>query len=447
MKTIVILGAGATALEIGEMLVEQRQQGAAAMVLGFLDDDPQAAGLPELGLRVLGPLADVRRFSDACFVLGIAGSGTSGLRQNLVRQLDIPTERYITVVHSSAQISALASVGSGCVLMHNAIVNRGVRLAEHVLVTQGVFLGHDSTVGAFSVLAPNATLCGRTFVGESVYVGAGAIVSSEVKVGNGAVIGIGSTVLDNVAPESTVFNNSARPIADGEPASWMEISAAASSDLRANITRLVADLAADTGALDSAPADSPWDSLLRVQLAVALEQEFAVKLTAADVETLNSIDAALRLVRRGESTAAAAADRPEFQFHHRGVAVRNIDTALTWCQGTFGGPCVAGPGIDPHHESRRPTTTLHEKDSEMESGKNMSSIYAELTEIFRDIFDDDNLQVTPELTAADVDEWDSLNHIRLVLSVERAFSLTFSAAQVSRLKNVGEFAELIGSKL
>jgi len=83
----------------------------------------------------------------------------------------------------------------------------------------------------------------------------------------------------------------------------------------------------------------------------------------------------------------------------------------------------------------------------MESGKNMATIYTKLTEIFRDIFDDDNLLVTPELTAADVDEWDSLNHIRLVLSVERAFSLTFSAAQVDRLKNVGEFAELIGSKL
>lgn len=51
------------------------------------------------------------------------------------------------------------------------------------------------------------------------------------------------------------------------------------------------------------------------------------------------------------------------------------------------------------------------------------------------------------MTAADVDEWDSLNHIRLVLSVERAFGLTFSAAQVGSLKNVGEFAQLIGTKL
>lgn len=83
----------------------------------------------------------------------------------------------------------------------------------------------------------------------------------------------------------------------------------------------------------------------------------------------------------------------------------------------------------------------------MKFANDATQIYAKLTEIFRDIFDDDNLQVTPELTAKDVDEWDSLNHIRLVLSVERAFSVTFSAAQVDRLKNVGEFAELIGSKL
>lgn len=83
----------------------------------------------------------------------------------------------------------------------------------------------------------------------------------------------------------------------------------------------------------------------------------------------------------------------------------------------------------------------------MKIANDATQIYAKLTDIFRDIFDDDDLQVTPELTAKDVDEWDSLNHIRLVLSVERAFSVTFSAAQVDRLKNVGEFAELIGSKL
>jgi acyl carrier protein len=74
------------------------------------------------------------------------------------------------------------------------------------------------------------------------------------------------------------------------------------------------------------------------------------------------------------------------------------------------------------------------------------AIYAQLTEIFHDIFDDENLRVTPELTADDVDEWDSLSHIRLILAIEKKFGLKFSAAEVGRLRNVGEFVALIESK-
>jgi acyl carrier protein len=72
--------------------------------------------------------------------------------------------------------------------------------------------------------------------------------------------------------------------------------------------------------------------------------------------------------------------------------------------------------------------------------------YAKLTEIFHDVFDDDSITVTPALTADDVDEWDSLSHIRLVLAVEKKFGLKFSAAEVGRLKNVGEFVSLIEAK-
>ena len=74
------------------------------------------------------------------------------------------------------------------------------------------------------------------------------------------------------------------------------------------------------------------------------------------------------------------------------------------------------------------------------------AIYAKLTDIFHDVFDDEGIIVTPQLTAAEVDEWDSLTHIRLVVAVEKKFGMKFSAAQVGRLKNVGEFVSLIQSK-
>ncbi len=76
----------------------------------------------------------------------------------------------------------------------------------------------------------------------------------------------------------------------------------------------------------------------------------------------------------------------------------------------------------------------------------MNDLYGRLTAIFHEVFDDDTIVVTPELTAADVPEWDSLSHIRLVLAVQKAFQIKFSAAQTAELKNVGELAGLIQAK-
>jgi acyl carrier protein len=70
-------------------------------------------------------------------------------------------------------------------------------------------------------------------------------------------------------------------------------------------------------------------------------------------------------------------------------------------------------------------------------------IYERLTPIFRDVFDDDDLVVHPQLTAKDVAEWDSMSHIRLVLTVERAFGTRFAASEVAGLENVGQFVSLI----
>lgn len=76
-----------------------------------------------------------------------------------------------------------------------------------------------------------------------------------------------------------------------------------------------------------------------------------------------------------------------------------------------------------------------------------TEIMTRITPILRDVFDDDSLVVHDKLTADDVDGWDSLNHIRLIVSVERAFGLKFSASETGKLKNVGEFVQLIQTKL
>jgi acyl carrier protein len=69
-----------------------------------------------------------------------------------------------------------------------------------------------------------------------------------------------------------------------------------------------------------------------------------------------------------------------------------------------------------------------------------------LNHIFRDVLDDDDLHLTPTTTATDVDEWDSLSHVRLMLTVEREFRIKLNAAEISGLKNVGELVTLIQTR-
>jgi acyl carrier protein len=77
---------------------------------------------------------------------------------------------------------------------------------------------------------------------------------------------------------------------------------------------------------------------------------------------------------------------------------------------------------------------------------NDAEIYTSLAKIFEDVFDEESIQLTPELTAKDVDGWDSLNHIRLILTVERAFKVKFSTSEIGKLNNVGDLVALIKSR-
>ena len=77
---------------------------------------------------------------------------------------------------------------------------------------------------------------------------------------------------------------------------------------------------------------------------------------------------------------------------------------------------------------------------------NMNEIYERLNNIFRDVFDDDSLSVTPATTAADIEDWDSLSHITLMAAVEDEFRMKFSMKEVVEMKNVGEMVTIIAAR-
>ena len=76
-----------------------------------------------------------------------------------------------------------------------------------------------------------------------------------------------------------------------------------------------------------------------------------------------------------------------------------------------------------------------------------NELYERLNDVFRDVFDDDTIEVDDLTTADDIDDWDSLEHINLIAAVEKEFGIKFRMGEVSTMKDVGEMVEIIMSRI
>jgi acyl carrier protein len=75
-----------------------------------------------------------------------------------------------------------------------------------------------------------------------------------------------------------------------------------------------------------------------------------------------------------------------------------------------------------------------------------NEILARVQEVFRDVLDDEDIVLTDETTADDIDDWDSLSHIQLVVAVEKAFNVKFSSKEILSWKNVGALIDSIQTR-
>ena len=74
------------------------------------------------------------------------------------------------------------------------------------------------------------------------------------------------------------------------------------------------------------------------------------------------------------------------------------------------------------------------------------AIYQRLNNIFQDVFDDDSLVVNPQTSAKEIPDWDSVNHIRLIVSIESEFRVRFAVNEIEELKDVGDLVKLLQTK-
>jgi acyl carrier protein len=76
----------------------------------------------------------------------------------------------------------------------------------------------------------------------------------------------------------------------------------------------------------------------------------------------------------------------------------------------------------------------------------MQETLQKVAAVFHNVFDDDSLVITPQTTAADIEGWDSVMHVSLTLSIEKAFGVRFTSTQIASMNNVGDMINIIEAR-
>lgn len=198
---IIILGTNGNCVDIAETVE----------AAGFLDDAPELQGKTVAGLPVLGRISDAVKFKDAKFVNGIGSPRSYRKKPEIIAGLNLPAERWATVIHPTAVVSPRAKIGFGTVLLANVSVGANVTLGAHVTVLQNTVISHDSLVGDFTAIATGVCISGLCKIGTNCYLGSGSTLRDGVRVGDRALVGIGSNVVADVPADAVVMGNPAKP--------------------------------------------------------------------------------------------------------------------------------------------------------------------------------------------------------------------------------------------
>ena len=206
MKDLIIVGASGFGRELVQYVEDINQVSPEWNILGFLDDNPQALDGCKTAYKIIGSIKNWRPKECEYFACALA---FPQVKKNVVMMLKERGAKFATLIHPTALINKYAELGEGLIVTPRSNINTDAKIGDFVSVL-GSGIGHDATVGSWSTLSGRCSINGHVQIGEMVYIACGVSIAPSKKIGDGATIGIGSVVINNVKAGTPVFGNPAK---------------------------------------------------------------------------------------------------------------------------------------------------------------------------------------------------------------------------------------------
>lgn len=195
-RPLLILGAGAFAIEVADLITEIPTFELAGFVQSIDPEQREKTldGLPVYWIEEIAKLADTH--------WAVCAVGTSR-RKAFIEQAAAFGIRFATVIHPAARVSAKSVLGEGTLVSAGVMIGAHARVGRHVILNRGTLIGHHTEVGDYATFGPGANIAGSCRIGEGSYIGIGAVVRDHLKIGEGSVLGAGAVVVRDV-PENVM---------------------------------------------------------------------------------------------------------------------------------------------------------------------------------------------------------------------------------------------------
>ena len=214
MKKIYIVGAGGLGREVLWWIKDINKVKPTWEIAGFLDDNPHALDDCECDYPIVGSIRDKVPKEDEEFALAVA---SPALKRKIVGILKARGAKFAMIVHPTAMLSEFAHYGEGLILFPYSKLSVNSTVGDFVTILSSP-IGHDTVIGDYSVISGNCNIIRNVTIGKNVFLAAGVCIAQDIHVGDDAYIGLGSVILKDVKPGTTVFGNPARvvPKPDGD---------------------------------------------------------------------------------------------------------------------------------------------------------------------------------------------------------------------------------------
>lgn len=208
MKPLIMVGGGHGSLPRNIIEAVEAQ---GRTLAGYLNAGDAAEPL----LHARPCLGDARLLDDAAFLAAhdVAVAMQGPQRRAMCLELLARNASLPVIAHPAATISATAAIGAGTVISAGVVVQQDARVGRFCILNTSCSIDHDNVVGDFVSVSPGVHTAGNVAIEDDVFVGLGALIVNRVTVGVRATVGAGAVVLRDVAADTTVVGNPAKPLA------------------------------------------------------------------------------------------------------------------------------------------------------------------------------------------------------------------------------------------